>query len=209
MCGHSLVRRLQRRAFLNRSAQGAFCCIANERAYSNEVASWGVSLRAGNANIALVCSPSSPAVSAEQARINRSVAADLEYRLAFADPYDLEVAAASLLNDGSRSVPGSQPKPLAVICRALEAGEILALEEQPPVPSLSDIRAALPDGPPSVLPPPRYEPPPPSLRRPEPALPSTDINQDAQAQALLAAAALGTPFCEECEKARQAQAISG
>ena len=171
--------------------------------------SWGVSLRAGNARIALVRSPTSPTLSVEQERINRSVVADLEYRLAFADPYDIECAVASLLNDDCCDLRCSRANPLSVVCRALEAGEVLAIEQQPPAESLSDIREELPVGPPSVIPPPRYEAPPPSLRRPEPALPAPDINQEAQALALLAAAALGTPFCEECEKARQAQASSG
>ena len=148
-------------------------------------------------------------IGASQAAVDRASAA----HLAEGWCRDADLVRDQLLHmhwqmSGGGRVDAAQLK--AWICRAFARGELVILAGVPPVaakPSGGGGAAAAEPAP--APPPPRKPtaPAPPPL--PEgPALPAALVDQKEQAQALIQAAQSGVPFCEECEKARQAQAAN-
>ncbi len=89
----------------------------------------------------------------------------------------------------------------------LVTGRLAIIESIPRVPSSSsDERGGGTSvAPPVSRPAPRREPPPPLIEETEQLTFSSDADEEAQVQALVAAAQAGTPFCEPCARAAAAE----
>lgn len=146
-------------------------------------------------------------MSAEQERVNHRVALELDGACDWFDARD-GAELASLLGSGVSEDHGTSARSERLrnerlrdeLGRALRHGDVLA--EEPPEPRPPRERE---EPPPELPPAPRKRSLPPEPAPAEPDLPAEPIDQELQAQTLRAAAQAGSPFCEECQKARQAQ----
>jgi len=165
-----------------------------------------VSIRLGLRRVKLVRHGLTP-LSAEQERVNHRVALELDGASDWFDARD-GAELASLLGSGAGEEHGTasarsewmrKERLRDELERALRHGDVLAEEPEEPRPPKER------EEPPPELPPaPRKRSLPPEPAAPEPDLPAEPIDQELQARTLVAAAQAGSPFCEECQKARQA-----
>jgi len=147
-------------------------------------------------------------VSAEQARLNRHVALELDGARDWFDAgHSTELIELLGSNAGEEHLGAHSAHAKRWIIerlrddleRALRRGEVVAEEApRPPPPTERD------EPPPELPPPPPPRPrPEPEPAPPEPDLPPEPVDQEFQAQTLQAASEQGAPFCEECAKARR------